>query len=72
MKMITVQITQDGDGFVSHCLDFDIASQGRTSNEAIENIKEAVSLFLEAASPDEIQTRLESFGRIEQLSVGSA
>ena len=43
-----------------------------TRTEAIENIKEAVSLFLEVASPDEIQSRLESCGQIEQLSVGSA
>ena len=72
MTEITVSVTQDGDTYISHCLEYDIASQGRTSEEAIENIKEAVSLFLEAASPDEIQTRLARRGRIEKLSVEGA
>lgn len=71
MEIITVRITPDGDGFVSHCFDYDIASQGQTSEEAIENIKEAVSLFLEVASPEEKQSRLERRGRIEQLSIES-
>ena len=63
MEMITVSITQDGNMFVSHCLDYDIASQGHTSNEAVENIKEAVSLFLEAH-----QSKFAvSIGRIEQI-----
>ena len=69
MEMITVRIRQDGNQFVSHCLDYDIASQGQTSQEAIENIKEAVSLFLETASPDEIKRRLDEHGRFEHLSV---
>lgn len=71
MQTITVCTTQDENGYVSHCLDYDIASQGQTSDEAIENIKEAVSLFLEVASSAEIQSRLEKRGRIEQLSIGS-
>ena len=71
METITVSIMQDGNSFISHCLDYDIASQGETSEEAIENIKEAVALFLEVASPDEIQSRIARRGRIEKLSVGS-
>jgi len=72
MKTITVRIIRDGDWYVSQCLDYDIASQGQTLKEAKENIKEAVSLFLEVASPEEIQRRLESCGQIERLSVESA
>ena len=59
------------DWFVSHCLDYDIASQGRTREEARENIIEAVKGFLEVASPDEIQRRLAS-SQVEQLSLESA
>ena len=51
METITVSIVQDDDIYISHCLDYDIASQGSTKQEAIDNIKEAVSLFLEVASP---------------------
>lgn len=72
MEMITVSVVQDDDVFISHCLDYDIASQGSTSQEAIANIKEAVTLFLEAASPSEIQSRLERRGHIEQLKVRRA
>ena len=60
MDTITVSIIQDGDWFLSHCLDYDIASQGKTIEEARENIVEAVNLFLEAASPDEVMQRLAS------------
>ena len=72
MQRITVHIVKDGDSFVSHCLDYDIASQGETREEAKHNILEAVSLFLECASPDEVQRRLNEHGHIEQLSVDSA
>lgn len=54
MQKITVHIVKDGDGYVSHCLDYDIASQGKTREEAKNNILEAVSLFLECASQDEV------------------
>lgn len=72
MEKITVHITKDGDSYVSHCLDYDIASQGQTRQEARKNIQEAVALFLEVATPDEVKRRLDNHGHIEQLSVGSA
>ena len=72
MDKITVSIIKDGEWFVSHCLDYDIASQGRTREEARENIIEAVEGFLEVASPDEIRRRLESRGEVEYLSLDSA
>ena len=58
METITVSIVRDDDVYISHCLDYDIASQGSTKQEAIENFKEAVSLFLEVASPKEFESRL--------------
>ena len=72
LNTISVSIVQDGDFFVSHCLDYDIASQGQTIEESKQNIIEAVSLFLEVASPAEIQSRLDRRGRVEQLSLDSA
>lgn len=58
LETITVSIVQGDDVYISHCLDYDIATQGSTKQEAIDNIKEAVSLFLEVASPKEIESRL--------------
>lgn len=69
MKTITVSIVQDGDYYISHCLDYDIASQGCTREEAKANIIEAVTLFLDVASPAEIQSRLDRRGSIEKLSL---
>ena len=54
--------------FVSHCVELDIASQGQTSQEAMENAKEAVTLFLKEASEAEIAARLGQCGYIEQVS----
>ncbi|MCY4018056.1 MAG: type II toxin-antitoxin system HicB family antitoxin [Chloroflexi bacterium] len=65
---LTISVVQDGDLFVSHCVDLDIASQGQTSKEAIENVKEAVTLFLEEASEAEISARFDQCGFIEQVS----
>ena len=33
--------------FVAHCVNLGIASQGNTTEEAIENIREAIELYLE-------------------------
>ena len=39
--------------FVVHCLNLGIASQGRTVEEAMENIRDAIRLYLEEC-PDEV------------------
>jgi len=53
----TAILEREGDMFVSLCPELDIASQGRTVEEAIANLKEAVELFLETADPEEINRR---------------
>ena len=57
-KQLTAIIEREGDGSVSLCAELDIASQGVTIEEARENLREALELFLETASPEEIQQRL--------------
>lgn len=56
-KQLTAFIEREGDGYVSLCPEFDIASQGDTIEEARENLREALELFFETASPEEIETR---------------
>ncbi|HEY2252642.1 MAG TPA: type II toxin-antitoxin system HicB family antitoxin [Planctomycetaceae bacterium] len=56
-KQFTALIEREGDGYVSLCPELDIASQGDTIDEARENLREAIELFFELASPEEIQTR---------------
>ncbi len=57
-KQLTAIIEREGDGYVSLCPELDIASQGGSIEEARENLREALELFFEAASPEEIQQRL--------------
>ena len=57
-KQLTAIIEREEGGYVSLCPEFDIASQGDTIEEARLNLREALELFFETASPKEIQTRM--------------
>ena len=57
---LTAFIEREGDGYVSLCPELDVASQGRTIEEARCNLVEALELFFETADPSEIQQRLRS------------
>ena len=57
-KQLTAIIEREEDGYVSLCPELDIASQGNTIEEALKNLREALELFLETASPKEIKTRM--------------
>ncbi len=59
-KHVTAIIEREGNSFVSLCPELDIASQGDTVGEARENLQEALELFFESASPEEITARLHS------------
>jgi predicted RNase H-like HicB family nuclease len=57
-RQLTAIIEREGDGFVALCPELDIASQGETIEEARHNLQEALELFFEAASEQEISNRL--------------
>ena len=57
-KQLTAIIEREGDGYVLLCPEVDIASQGAMIEVARENLREALALFFETASPEEIQQRL--------------
>lgn len=57
-KQLTAIIEREENGYVSLCPELDIASQGNTIEEARQNLREALELFFETASPKEIQERL--------------
>ena len=58
-RQLTAIIEREGDGYVSLCPELDIASQGDSIEEARENLLEALELFFEVASPNEIEQRLD-------------
>lgn len=57
-KQRTAIIEREGDCYVALCPEVDIASQGGSIEEARENLREALELFFETASPDEVKQRL--------------
>lgn len=57
-KQLTAVIEREGSGYVALCPELDIASQGDSIEEARNNLKEAVQLFFETASPSEAHHRL--------------
>ena len=56
-EQLTAIIEREGDGYVSLCPELDIASQGATVEEARTNLVEALELFFESASPQEVRER---------------
>ena len=66
---LTAVIEREGDGYISLCPELDVASQGNTIEEARANLVEALQLFLETASPQEIQGRLHEEVYVTQLEV---
>jgi predicted RNase H-like HicB family nuclease len=66
---LTAVIEREGEGYVSLCPELDVASQGKTIEEARDNLREALELFFESASPDEVKQRLHSEVFVTQIEV---
>ena len=58
MEQIALQniVWQEGKHYVAQCLNVDVSSFGGNREDALNNLKEALELFFEDASPDQIQT----------------
>ena len=69
VKQLTAIIEREGNGYVAFCPDVDITSQGDTVLEARNNLKEALELFFETASSDEINNRLHQEIYVTQVEV---
>lgn len=48
-RQLTAAVTQDGGWYVARCLEVEVTSQGRTVEEALANLKEALELYFEDA-----------------------
>ncbi len=46
-KIIQVRIYKGEKYYVAECVDLPVVSQGKTLDEAVENVREAISLHLE-------------------------
>lgn len=68
-KQLTAIIEREDNWYVALCPELDIASQGKTIEEARDNLVEAVELFFEIASPSEIEDRMHTEVFITRLEV---
>ncbi|MGD0999613.1 MAG: type II toxin-antitoxin system HicB family antitoxin [Candidatus Brocadiia bacterium] len=68
-KQLTAIMEREGDGYVALCPELDVASQGGTIEEARENLREALELFFETASPAEIRDRLHEEVYVTRLEI---
>ncbi len=57
-QRLTAIIEREGDGYVALCPGLDVASQGDSVEHARDNLREALELFFETASPQEVARRL--------------
>lgn len=61
------KLSNEKDIFVANCVSLGITSQGKTMDEAMANIKEAIALYLEEQPElyEELSTTIPSFSVIE-------
>ena len=57
-RRLTAIVEREGDGYIALCPEVDVASQGDTVAEARDNLAEALVLFFETASADEVDRLL--------------
>jgi predicted RNase H-like HicB family nuclease len=68
-RQLTAIIEREHDGYVALCPQLDIASQGASIEEAKSNLREALELFFETASPSEIKQRLHDEVYVTQVEI---
>ena len=50
-QTFTASILQEDNWFIAQCLEVDIASQGKSEEEALDNLTEALELYFESPQP---------------------
>lgn len=71
-RQMTMIIEREDDGYTALCPEVDIASQGDAIDAARANLKEALELFFETASPAELAERYHKEIYVSQLEVAVA
>lgn len=51
---VTVVVQKDDNWYVAKCLENSVASQGKTIEESIDNLREALELFYEDTTPENV------------------
>ena len=68
-QRFTAIIEREDNAYMALCPELDVASQGDSIAEARDNLREAIELFLETASAEEIQRRTHDEIFITQMEI---
>jgi predicted RNase H-like HicB family nuclease len=68
---LTVLIEREGNGYVTLYPELDIASQGDTVEQARDNLREALELFFQSTSPEEVKHRFRGEIFVTQVEVAA-
>ncbi|MDA8160584.1 MAG: hypothetical protein M0T76_07675 [Desulfobacteraceae bacterium] len=73
MRTVKFVVYQEGEYFVSQCLNVEVASFGETIDEAVANLKDAVELYFQDDAPGHGQGEYRAIGSalIGEASVGA-
>jgi predicted RNase H-like HicB family nuclease len=69
---LTSVVEREDDWFVANCPELGVTSQGRTIEEAESMLQEAVELWLEVASEQEVEQRLSRGVKVSRLELAHA
>ncbi len=68
-RHLTAIVEREGDGYVALCPEVDVASEGSNVSEARDNLAEALALFFEAATTEEVDRRLRGEVYVTRIEV---
>lgn len=68
-RSLTAIVEREGEGYVALCPELDVATQGGSVTEARDNLAEALVLFFETASSEEVTRRLRGEVYVTQIEV---
>lgn len=53
---VTVVVQKEENWYIAKCIENSVASQGKTIEESIDNLREALELYYEDAPPEVVNT----------------
>ena len=71
IRNVTAIIERERDGYVALCPEVDVVSEGDTVSEARHNLEEALALFFETASAEEIEDCLQNEVYVTHVKVAA-
>ena len=71
MYKLSAIVEEEENLFVSHCVELQVASQGKSIEEALANLKEAVQLYIKHAEPEELSRLNSKTSVVATITVGS-